>query len=525
MKLIRPASRQLRDRPWCVAFVWLLPAALLPAVPIDETRYLSIAWEMRQSGELIGLTLNGHPYMDKSPLLFWLINVAWTLFGVSTLAARLVCICFAAGAVACVVGMARRLRHPDPAVAGWILLPFVMFGAFTPIAMFDVPLVFFVALGFLGFIRWLQGEVRIGAALVLVAFALGLLMKGPVYLVHLLGPIATVRWWRSQPVERPVRIATGIGACVVLSSIPLAAWAVASAMHVGGVPVMDTLAYHSVGRVSNSFAHSRSVLWYLPWVLPFLLPWALLVRWKRLRHNLLAALATSAGRFGVSATLPAFVLFSLISGKQLHYLLPLLPGMALLLASLPQGEAGAFSFPRVRILLLCASLAWAWLVAAAIMGRWGDAMWYVFAGVSLALLLLGASVARAWGDTGEGERLRKASFASLMALVASVLLLGAHVDANMDPSGLATVVKDLQRRGVVVAAVNDEPGMITYLARLAEPLPEVTDPVAWARDNPSGLALVHAGHGSPPTFVQDAVVLQDGWEGLVPARHLAQVRR
>ncbi|NII54008.1 glycosyltransferase family 39 protein [Luteibacter sp. SG786] len=524
MKLISRASRQLRDRPWCVAFVWLLPAAVLPAVPIDETRYLSIAWEMRQSGDVIGLTLNGLPYMDKSPLLFWLINVAWAVFGVSTLAARVVCICSAAGAVACVVGVARRLRHPDPAVTGWILLPFVMFGALTPIAMFDVPLVFFVALGFLGLVRWLQGEVRSGIALVLVAFSLGLLMKGPVYLVHLLGPVATVRWWRSQPLERPFRIASGIGACVLLSSTPLAAWAVVSAMHVGSVSVIDTLAHHSIGRVANSFAHSRSVLWYLPWVLPFLLPWALLVRWKRLRHNLRVALATSAGRFGVAATLPAFVLFSLISGKQLHYLLPLLPGMALLLASLPNGEGGAFSFPRVRILLLFASLAWVWFLATTIIGERGDPMSYVAIGASFALLLLGASVARTWGDTSEGGRLRKASFASLMALAAGVLLLGVHVDAHMDPSGLATVVKDLQRRGVTVAAVDDEPGMITYLARLAEPLPVVTDHVAWARDNPSGLALVHAGHGSPPAFVQNAVILQDGWEGLVPAQHLAQVR-
>lgn len=523
MKLISRATRQLRDRPWCVAFVWLLPAALLPVVPIDETRYLSIAWEMRQSGDVIGLTLNGFPYMDKSPLLFWLINAAWTVFGVSTLAARLVCICSAAGAVACVVGMARRLRHPDPAVAGWILLPFVMFGAFTPVAMFDVPLVSFVALGFLGLVRWLQGEVRIGVALVLVAFALGLLMKGPVYLVHLLGPIVTVRWWRSQPVERPFRIAAGIGVCVLLSSMPLAVWAVVSAMHVGGASVIDTLVYHSIGRVSNSFAHSRSVLWYLPWVLPFLLPWALLVRWKRLRHNLRAAIATSAGRFGVAATLPAFVLFSLISGKQVHYLLPLLPGMALLLASLSNGEGGAFSFPRVRVLLLLASLAWAWFLATTINGGQGDAASYVAFGTSLVLLLLGTSLTRAWGDTTEGEWLRKASSASLMALVASVLLLGVYVDAHMDPSGLATVVKDLQRRGVVVASVSDEPGMITYLARLAEPLPQITDPEAWARDNPSGLALVHAGHGSPPAFVQHAVVLQDGWEGLVPARHLAQI--
>src|SRR5512146_2044324 len=74
-------------------FAWLLlllPIALfLPAMPIDETRYLSVAWEMRLSGDFLLLHLNGAPYSDKGPLLFWLINVAWMFAGPSVWIVRL----------------------------------------------------------------------------------------------------------------------------------------------------------------------------------------------------------------------------------------------------------------------------------------------------------------------------------------------------------------------------------------------------------------------------------------------------
>src|SRR6478752_8466875 len=79
----------LRD--WRLAWLLLLlPIALfLPAMPIDETRYLSVAWEMRFSGDYLLLHLNGAPYADKGPLLFWLINLAWTAAGIHVWVVRL----------------------------------------------------------------------------------------------------------------------------------------------------------------------------------------------------------------------------------------------------------------------------------------------------------------------------------------------------------------------------------------------------------------------------------------------------
>ena len=51
-------------------FALLLPLAILfPPIPIDETRYLTAAWEMFNSGQWLVPTINGAWYSDKSPLL------------------------------------------------------------------------------------------------------------------------------------------------------------------------------------------------------------------------------------------------------------------------------------------------------------------------------------------------------------------------------------------------------------------------------------------------------------------------
>ena len=69
----------------CLLVLWILVCRLLsiPVLPVDETRYLSVTWEMWQSGQWWLPLINGEPYAHKPPLLFWLVALAWRLLGVS----------------------------------------------------------------------------------------------------------------------------------------------------------------------------------------------------------------------------------------------------------------------------------------------------------------------------------------------------------------------------------------------------------------------------------------------------------
>src|SRR4051812_30653292 len=87
-----------------------------PPLPIDETRYLTVAWEMWRTGDYLVPHLNGVAYHHKPPLLFWLMTLGWQVIGISAAWARLVAPLFALGAVVLTSHLARLLFPDRPAV-------------------------------------------------------------------------------------------------------------------------------------------------------------------------------------------------------------------------------------------------------------------------------------------------------------------------------------------------------------------------------------------------------------------------
>src|SRR5215207_5578797 len=85
-----------RARRFSLLVVLLLPAALLyPTrnfylLEPDEGRYAQIPKEMLNGGSWVVPTLQGEPYLDKPPLMYWLVALSYRVFGVTPEAARLV---------------------------------------------------------------------------------------------------------------------------------------------------------------------------------------------------------------------------------------------------------------------------------------------------------------------------------------------------------------------------------------------------------------------------------------------------
>ncbi|WP_347917692.1 glycosyltransferase family 39 protein [Paracoccus marcusii] len=91
---------------------------LRPLMPVDETCYLTAAWEMPVGGSPWVPHLNGAIYGHKPPLPFWLINVVGAVVDVDAFAARLVGPAFATACVAMTGLLALRLRPDRPARGG-----------------------------------------------------------------------------------------------------------------------------------------------------------------------------------------------------------------------------------------------------------------------------------------------------------------------------------------------------------------------------------------------------------------------
>src|ERR1043166_811022 len=68
----------------------LYPCMSFPLFEPDEGRYAQIPREMLTAGSWIVPTLQGEAYLDKPPLMYWLVMLSYSIFGFSDWAARLV---------------------------------------------------------------------------------------------------------------------------------------------------------------------------------------------------------------------------------------------------------------------------------------------------------------------------------------------------------------------------------------------------------------------------------------------------
>jgi 4-amino-4-deoxy-L-arabinose transferase-like glycosyltransferase len=477
-----------------------------PPLPVDETRYLAVAWEMWRTGGLLVPHLNGVPYSDKPPLLFWLIVGAWHLVGVQEWAARLIQPVAALVVLALTAVLARELWPTRPAITR--LAPVALFGmvlwpVYATLVLFDVLLTAWVLLGMLGVLRaWRRGGAT-GWVMVALAVGGGVLTKGPVMLLHLLPVALLAPWWGGRRGSGSRRAWYGALALAVVAGAVLAlAWALPAARAGGEAYARAILFGQTAHRIASSFAHRRPVWWYLPLLPALLFPWIIWPPvWRGVRA--LGGVRPESGtRFCIAWLVPVVVGFSLISGKQIHYLLPLLPGAALLVAraldGAPERVRARDALPPAFIVLLIGVAS----LAAPALARTGRApapladapvMPGVFA-LTLAAALLVVRLDRV--------PLAAAALATASAGVIIALNLGVvqSLAPTYDATSIAARLRVLEQRGYTIAYVGDYAGQFHFAGRLERPFvelePERVGP--WLRAHPRGAVVrVERGRRTP----------------------------
>jgi 4-amino-4-deoxy-L-arabinose transferase-like glycosyltransferase len=472
-----------------------LVVAMLPAFPIDETRYLTVAWEMRTTGNWSLPTLNFAPYSHKPPLLFWLINASWSVFGLSVWPARMIGALSMAGALALSHHLEKRLNPEAPrgiALSPLLLLALPLFVTLGFSIMFDMLLTATVTGAMLAL--WIAS--RTGARNAFGAYALcvglGLLAKGPVALVFTVPPAVLARFW-IDPAQRPGwawRIALALAAGIAMAL----AWAL-RASYLGGPEFAEMLFWkQSAGRIASSFAHARPFWFYAPILLLLLTP---LLLWRPLWSAFRNVLGNQnpARNFLLAWIVPAFVGLSLVSGKQLHYLLPLVPALALL-AALGLDKVAARGTDRIPLVALVVLA----MTALAVFGtsgmRWltdDSTLMTMAARLDLPLLALtGALVLIALAGVG---RTIRASLCGLAAanLIVLISLAGqsrATLVELFDLQPVASLIAGLGDRAVV--SPQDSRGEIGFLARLKQPVVRVPRGrlTCWLLQHPHSVAFV-----------------------------------
>lgn len=337
----------------CLAILLILTEVFSrPLLAPDETRYMSVAWEAHVSGDHLVSHLNTTTYAHKPPLLFWLINAVWYVTGLSEYAARLVSPVAGIVCLLLTAMMARRLWPAATALqrcAPTMLLSMAVWIIFCPVTMFDMLLTCFTLLGLLGVLRAEAGATRSGWLLAGVAMGLGILSKGPVVLIHAMPVALLAPWWSIRVRTGYVRWYIGCGFAIVIAAAIALAWALPSAA-AGGNDYGNELLYgQTTGRMVNSFAHRQPFWWYLPWLPLCVMPWLLFGSvWRGVRITKI----DSPLKFLICWAGGSLLSLSLVSGKQVYYLLPVMPAFALIFARLATSENGSVAKRNLSLVIL-----------------------------------------------------------------------------------------------------------------------------------------------------------------------------
>jgi 4-amino-4-deoxy-L-arabinose transferase-like glycosyltransferase len=201
-----------------VAAVVFLGCAIGPPSLMDDVDAVQaqIARNMLDSGDWVTARLDGVAYLEKSPLVYWMMAASYAVFGVHDWAARLpIALCIVA--LCWLTARMGRWAFGDPAgyYAGLVMATSIGLWLFTRILIPDVILTLTITLALWGMLRALDEEEprpRLWAAVMAASIGAGLLLKGLIAAVFpvgaalvwllLTGQLLTRRTWeRLRPIS------------------------------------------------------------------------------------------------------------------------------------------------------------------------------------------------------------------------------------------------------------------------------------------------------------------------------------
>ena len=298
----------------------------------DEARYAEIAREMLVTGDWVTPHLNYVKYFEKPPLTYWLVAISFKLFGVSDASARFVPMFFGTLTVLLCFLLGRSLWDARSGLwGGAVLATSLMFLLLSRVLLVDMVLCFGIVLAVYGAWQTRQ-KTKHGVYAFWVGLAAAFLSKGllgpGLVVLHVVIYCALSREW-----DLIKRLADykAMGLCALLT-LPWVIWVSLVNPEFFQFFFID----EHLGRLLTDRQQRQEPVWYylpilpaalFPWVTLF--PWGLKTLWPG-KANLLKP----PHRSWLFVTVWAVWFFSFLSissSKMLHYILPVLPPLGLLM--------------------------------------------------------------------------------------------------------------------------------------------------------------------------------------------------
>ena len=313
------------------ALVVLLACAVLlpllghkPLADWDEGIYAEAAREMLGRSWLVP-TWNFHPWFEKPPLMLWTTAFFFKLFGVHEFWAR------AGSALSgvAIVGvlhawLARRVDCVAAGLSTFILLTTFGFLHVCRMGEMDVMLSLGCAIAVCGLSEIAADRLR-GWYWFWGGFAIALMTKGAASIVLVLTVVivaAVGRWWSARYLRRQFWLGL---AGFLLAVVP---WHIAMWHRFGSTFVEEYLGFHALTRATQQIEGHTTHWWFYLWVLLIsAAPYVLLAP-----AAITQALRRAELRPWAVFALVVLIFFSVVLTRLPHYVAPIYPALAVLVA-------------------------------------------------------------------------------------------------------------------------------------------------------------------------------------------------
>lgn len=339
-----------------------------------------IARTMLTTGHWITPRIDGVRYLEKSPLMYWLVAVSYKIFGASDWSARIPNVLFCVGLAWLTLAFGiwafgKRAGY----YAGLCMATCVGLFLFTRILLPDVMLVFTIALGMWAFLRALDEEEphpRLWAAVLAATIGVGLLLKSLIAVVFPIGAalvylyftkqlFSAAAWKRLRPISGffiAIAIAAPWHVLATLHNPPYFAWTLRSIpgqyhgflwFYFINEQLLRFLGLrypHDYNTVPRLYFWLFHLIWLFPWSVYFAAVCKLSFKPR-----------DRAGRTRLLCLcwIGFILVFFTFSTTQEYYSMPVYPAMALLLGS-AMAEGGAWvrrGTKALAAITLCAGIA------------------------------------------------------------------------------------------------------------------------------------------------------------------------
>lgn len=318
--------------------MWLPGISSIPPFDRDEARFVQASKQMVQSGDYIDIYFQDQPRHKKPVGIYWLQSASVQLTGAvdKIWAYRVPSLLAGIIAVLATAAVGARLFTPGAGLlAGAILATTLLLGVESRMAKTDATLLASCMLALYGLI-YAYWAARNGesvpkwvAAIFWAGISLGLIVKGPLVLLAIAGPLAFGSYknhglgWL-----KPLHPLWGLLATLAI----VLPWVIAITLKTDGAFWGASVGQDLLAKVGSAQeSHGAPPSYYLLTSLITFWPWTpllVVVLWalrRELRHNEKLHLL-------LAWIIPFWLVFELIPTKLLHYTMPTFPALALILA-------------------------------------------------------------------------------------------------------------------------------------------------------------------------------------------------